>query len=197
MEPSELIKELFATLGARLSATLTLLVTPALWAVPHLASPLWPSSTQVEVLFAQAALAFAGLAVGSLVTLGFVVAHARTLAGQLRDALDAKGKAEVAAARVPKTNRPQARDHAQRLDPTAEAVLVWVTKNPGATSDEVAEGIGCGEPLALHHLESLLSISYVKDAHIPGSPWSGTSYRHEWSCHTEGRTYQAKHGLLP
>ena len=203
MSGKDLINELLPSFGARVATSATLVATPALWAVPHLFSPLWPKSTQLEILLAQASLALLTLVVGLFVTLAFVVLHQRAVSKEvssLRAELEAKSVPASVPANPPSpsksTTRRQSRDHSVRLAAPVESVLVYVTRSPGLTSSEVAKGINCGEPLALHHLEQLLAVSYVKDSHIPGSEWTGAPYRHEWSCNTDGRTYQAIHGLL-
>ena len=197
MNTDELLKEFLPTLGARASVTATVLAVPAAWAAPHLASPLWPSSTQAEILLAQASLSLLVLSIGLFLTLAFVVAHQQDVSKELRAAREARDRAETALAKQStKVGEPPARDHTDRLDPVTESVLVYVTENPDETSYEVAAALGVSEAVALHHLERLRVPLYVEEAHLPGSAWSGTHYRHQWSCRSDGRTYLATHGLL-
>ena len=194
MSASDLVQELLPAMGARLAALATLAVTPVAWTIPHWASPLWPQSTQAEVLLAQAAAALLVVAVGSLVTLAFMVAHVRKIA---TEAANVKKDLETLRKNPAISKRSAAaRPPDDRLAEIDERVLLFVTEQPGQTSDEIASALGGGEPLVLHHLEELTAARYIKDAHHQGSEWTGAQYRHEWNCDTAGRKYLAHHSLL-
>ena len=114
MSASDLLKELLQPIAARTSATLGIAATPVAWAIPHLASPLWPNSSQAEILLSQTAAALLTMLLGSLFTLIFIIAHERKLAHELAATKQEVTRLTIKASKQVKND--EARFHTQKMD---------------------------------------------------------------------------------
>ena len=194
MSASDLLKELLQPIAARTSATLGIAATPVAWAIPHLASPLWPNSSQAEILLSQTAAALLTMLLGSLFTLIFIIAHERKLAHELAATKQEVTRLTIKASKQVKND--EARFHTQKMDTNYELILNYVASTESKTFGEMSRSLAKSDQLALHILEELLNYKYVSDSYLQGTDITGAKYRREWRCEAAGRKYLAFHGII-
>lgn len=205
MSVQEDIASLLPTKAARLVALATLALAGLGFYAPHHLSPLWPKSTQAEIVLAQILVpALIGL-LGSWIVLYLVVARLHTIERDLDAArrqlseaassgkiIAADSLAPLPAAKPQLTSQPVVELEKVRVDLLLAVVKVVGEKrhpNDDATTERLANIVGVGKDVAEYHLTELMDEGYVYNLLNIARPTA-------WRIDHKGREYLIKRGLL-
>lgn len=86
--------------------------------------------------------------------------------------------------------------HSQRLDKTAEEILVFISRHENFTAPQVAQATGVSEQLATYHLEELKKHELIDAQYTMGNDFTGARPRTSWHIKQPGRAYLVSHKLI-
>jgi cell division protein FtsL len=196
MTAPELLQDLLPTKWSRGSALITLAASPIAWAIPHLASPFWPSSTQALIVLAQLSLSLLVALLGTIVTFGFVLSHQRTLVAKasIADLLATKQEIAMTTLRL-ENDTLKTREITDAIAPESisahltddqERILILVSEHEPVTAESIRSKVGMGAQIVLHHLEFMRDRKLVREYFRDQS----------WRLQSDGRGYLVNRKLI-